>query len=390
MHILVIPSWYPSPENPIRGIFFLEQAQALQKAGHQVRVLVPPTLKSIKKLREIRSISELMPKFQVETYKGIKTHRLSAWKWIPLPDLLSKKLWLRWYGNKAFKAYLKEEGKPDIIHAHSLLYGGYLAVQLKKKQHIPVVLTEHSTGFRRNIFSKKQINLIKKYFPKVDETIAVSASLEKDIQSYLPQKNINILGNIVDSNYFYLSTSPPCCPFVFCLIAFLTPKKGVDIALQSFAKAFKGRGVLLKIAGSGAEKNNLMNLAKRLGIAQQVDFMGLLSQEQVRDLLHQSHALVSSSYIETFGVNLIEAMSCGRPVISTRSGGPEMFVNEHNGILVPPGDIDALAKAMERMLENYSQYEPAKIRSECVAKFGEAAIIHQLEVIYQNVIKRNF
>ena len=81
----------------------------------------------------------------------------------------------------------------------------------------------------------------------------------------------------------------------------------------------------------------------------QVEFPGLLNREEVRNIIQESHVVVSSSIIETFGVTLIEGMSCGKPVIATRSGGPEEFVTPEVGILIPTDDITALANAMKSM-----------------------------------------
>lgn len=389
MHILIIPSWYPTAENPINGIFFLEQAQSLKEAGHQVNILVPPILKSLKTLKRNDTFS-LKPEFQIEVYQGLKTYRTLGWNWFPRPRHWFNKNMVRLYGTKAFQFYLRDEGKPDIIHAHSIFYGGYLAVQLALKNQIPIILTEHFNGFIRGTISPVQAYIAKKCLEKINKIVAVGPALKKVIQPYAPQKKIEVLGNMVDTEFFNLSDLPITPkPFVFCLIALLTPKKGIDILLQAFAKTLKNQNIVLKIAGDGTEKYRLMNLANHLNIAEQVYFLGLLSREGTRDLLHQSHALVSSSYVETFGVSLIEAMACGKPVIATRSGGPEMFVNNQNGILVPVGDVNALAEAMQTMVEHYDRYNPEQIRTECVAKFSETAIIRQLETIYQNVIESN-
>ncbi len=387
MHILIIPSWYPAPDNPIRGIFFLEQAQALQKAGHKIHVLVPPVLKSLKTLRKIQTFSNLKPELQIEIYQGLKTYRTSIWKWLPRSSHWINKYWVQRHGEKIFKTYLESEGKPDIIHAHSIFYGGYLAAQFAQKWQIPVVLTEHSSGFLKGIASSMRSFAVKECLEKTVGIIAVGPALKKVLQSYSPQREIKLIGNMVDVDFFKLSSALPPSPFIFCLVAFLTPKKGIDLLLQSFTKAFKDQKVILKIAGDGADRNSLMALAEKLKIAKQVDFMGLLPRKEIRNLLHRSHALVSSSYVETFGVNLIEAMACGKPVISTRSGGPEMFVNDRNGILTPTGDVNALAEAMQKMVETYEHYDSEQIRSECVNRFGEAAIVDQLEIIYQDALQ---
>ena len=123
----------------------------------------------------------------------------------------------------------------------------------------------------------------------------------------------------------------------------------------------------------------------RLGIQDQVDFLGQLSRAGVRELIERSNVVLSASDQETFGITLIEAMACGKPVIATRSGGPEDIVNKLNGLLVPTGDAGALAAAMSQMVSDYNHYDAALIRAECVKKFSETAIINQLDAVYREV-----
>lgn len=90
--------------------------------------------------------------------------------------------------------------------------------------------------------------------------------------------------------------------------------------------------------------------------------------------------------METFGVTLIEAMACGKPVIATRSGGPETFVHDDNGLLVPTGDVEALADAMRQMAKTYHQYDPDAIRADCVARFSEDAFVRSVAQLYHAAI----
>lgn len=120
----------------------------------------------------------------------------------------------------------------------------------------------------------------------------------------------------------------------------------------------------------------------QLGLSEQVTFLGRIPHEDIPGLLQRVHAVVSASRTETFGVTLIEALACGKPVVATRSGGPEHFVNETNGLLVPVGDVEALTAALREMVDHYDRYDAASIRAECVERFSEAAIIRQLEQVY--------
>jgi len=150
MHILLIPSWYPTPQNPITGLFMREQALALQEVQHQVGVLVSPVLRSKKNLTQVQRLADLYPITTVGNDVGIVTYRTIQWGWFPGFLAPANRHLVVKSGLRMFKRYLQEQGPPDVIHAHNISYGGYLATLIRKKWHIPVVLTEHSTRFLRN------------------------------------------------------------------------------------------------------------------------------------------------------------------------------------------------------------------------------------------------
>ncbi|MFP4324030.1 MAG: glycosyltransferase, partial [Anaerolineales bacterium] len=89
---------------------------------------------------------------------------------------------------------------------------------------------------------------------------------------------------------------------------------------------------------------------------------------------------------ETFGVTLIEAMACGRPVVATRSGGPQGFITPQTGLLVPRNDEIALAEALQTIHKTYEMYDPHVIRAYAERHFSTAAVAEQLQAIYQEVM----
>ena len=152
MHIVVIPSWYPSSETDVDGIFFRLQAQALQHEGMKIGMVVPM-------FRYLRS----QPKTIFSRFYGLRRHQqggLNTYAYdsmyffprCPVVDIDR----IRWVnaGMKAFEAYIADNGKPDVIHAHCVNYAGILACAIFKKYGIPYVITEHSSAIHAALSAK--------------------------------------------------------------------------------------------------------------------------------------------------------------------------------------------------------------------------------------------
>ena len=377
MHILVFPSFYPSKIRPVTGIFFKDQVEALRHDGHRVNVLSAP------RIREMLSYMRHKKRLPAFVDEGDGIYRMQQ-GWFPriFPEIcapLHKNA-----GLKAFEQYIQAEGKPDIIHAHNIFYSGYMAVEIKRKYDIPVVMTEHATNFLRGrIFLPGQHRIATHTLQNIDAALAVGAALKNHLATRY-KASVAVVPNLINVDFFEATPKPPE-PFTFALVARLFKIKNIPLLLDAFHQAFKDENVKLSIAGDGPDKEKLQAQVQRLGLQAQVTFHGKLLRPDVRDLMINSHAIVSSSWIETFGVTMIEAMACGRPVVATRSGGPEGFVTPAVGILTEQ-TVDDLAQGMRQLYENYDQYDPMIIRDYCVEHFSEAAVVRQLNAVYQSVM----
>jgi glycosyltransferase involved in cell wall biosynthesis len=127
----------------------------------------------------------------------------------------------------------------------------------------------------------------------------------------------------------------------------LSAAKALDVALRALAAA---EGVTLVVAGDGPERESLERLAAELGLAERVRFVGPLPRDEVLALYVAADAALLSSAWENFPHSVVEALAVGTPVISTAVGGvPEVVEDGVNGLLVPSGDVDALAGAIRRL-----------------------------------------
>jgi glycosyltransferase involved in cell wall biosynthesis len=128
----------------------------------------------------------------------------------------------------------------------------------------------------------------------------------------------------------------------------LTRQKALGDALEAVARV---DGVSLVVAGDGPERQVLEHRAAALGVAERVRFVGPLSRDQVLTLYRASDAALSTSAWENLPHSVVEALAVGTPVLATAVGGvPEVVHDGENGLLVPAGDVEAIAGAIGRLV----------------------------------------
>lgn len=378
MHILLIPSWYISSYNPLAGIFFKEQAEALAKYNKVGVIAIQEiSIREIVNQKKLYFENKNFIENDVETYilqypALPKLHKIRR----KIKSLLFKKL---------FKRYVKENGMPDIVHLHSYM-NGELAIWVKEKYNIPYVVTEHFSGFSRDIVSEEDMDRAKNIFKKSAYNIAVSEEFVKLLNSKFNYE-FKYIPNIVNIDFFNIKTDMAKEGFEFINIAFLNKNKNQEMLINAFHRAFKNKSrIKLTIVGDGPEYDNLKALITELNIEEQVSLYGRASREEVKKLLQESNAFVLSSRYETFGVVVIEALASGLPVVATKCGGPESIINDNIGLLSEI-DENSLAKNLIQMRKNRLNYNPNYIRNYVKDNFSEEVIVQQLKDVYEKVLK---
>lgn len=385
-HVLFLPSFYMDPDKPVLGIFFKEQTQAVRMAGMRVGVgyVEPRSLRAFR----IRALIKNHGQITTSEEDGLPTMRLHGWNPL-LNTFIGGWIWsLATY--YLVGRYVKRFGRPDIIHAHNAQWAGFAAYQVWRRMGIPYVITEHHSRFLTGNVTAMSKYVSRKAYRHASKVIVVSNALGKSIQPLLDGKVFCVVPNCVDTNYYYPPPSlPSMSKYTFLAVAHFSSNKGFDILLRSFAARFRNdASVFLKIGGDGAIKRDLMALCEELGISNQVQFLGALSKGGVRAAMWEANAFILSSFHETFGVVLIEAMSTGLPVIATRSGGPNDVVTKETGVLVEPGNIVDLSEAMH-VVRDGRYFTRDEIRGQAISKYGYGVIADRLENMYKNVLVKS-
>lgn len=384
MHILILPSWYPANAVDIRGCFFREQALALSKKGLQVGVVYP-------ELRSVRDISIgafRKKRITKENDNGVITYRYHGISWLHRWQKFTANRFVR-IGELLVEQYISENGRPDLIHVHSMMYAGVLAEKISKKYGIPYVITEHSTAFARKLYSKYQLGLIEDVSKTASARFAVSTSFKYLLENEIKSSEWGVCPNIVQQDFFlapsYVKKNEEV--FKFINIGALEPKKNQVILLYAIKNLLmRGIKVSLEIVGSGSQYSYLKHTIEKLGLEPHIQLLGQKKRVEIIKLISESDAFVLSSTFETFGVVVIEAFSLGKPVISTSCGGPESLINEVNGLVVANNNLEDMIDKMSKLVENYEKYNANLIRNSAYSLYSEEAVVNKLEKIYKTVV----
>ena len=404
MNILLIPSWYPWRGSPLRGIFFKEQAVHVgrMRPGWKIAVAVWGQRRYTLSLRNPFKTLAVLGGF-LRARAGRKKHFL-----LPnvceyrQPILEWSKRWQQ--GNlegmvRACRRVLarveRDWGRPDLIHAQVAFPAGWIAMELSRTSAIPYLVTEHMGDFPFSEFRNADGSIkeaVSEPLRGARAVIAVSPAQAARIAGKGFDRP-RVIANMVDEEFFKLSDRKrePGATFVFFSLAALKAAKGIADLLQAAAIFLAGlddpgrQRVEFRIGGGGEQAGRLKALARELKIAPWLRWLGPLSRARTPEYFHGCDCFVLPSHLESFGLALLEALACGKPVVATRCGGPEFMVTPENGILVERQNPAELAQALQEMFRHAGEYDARLIRGSILERFSRAAVTGQIEALYREV-----
>ena len=174
--------------------------------------------------------------------------------------------------------------------------------------------------------------------------------------------------------------------FTFVSVGNLLVGKGFDTLVKAFFESKFPSNVVLNIIGEGGEREKLEELIRALHLTDRVKLLGVKSPVEVSSILAHADIFVLASRKETFGIVYVEAMAKGLPVIATKCGGPEEFVNKENGILVPVDNVEELSKAMLLMYKEGQHYCKHAIRKYSYENFSQDVVADKILKVYRDIL----
>ncbi|MEP1095473.1 MAG: glycosyltransferase [Cyclobacteriaceae bacterium] len=389
MKVFIIPSWYPSESNPIYGIFNKEQARMMARERPEWSVGVSKWGQGdetfLLMARDPRSLAKYFRKFdesEIQLADNLKEYFSGAFTWTQKIKKGNIDGIIR-ANDRNLQQFISDFGRPDVISAQASYPGAVVACALSEKYDIPFTVTIRMSPFPFPQYDagRNQLKpILDLPLRKADMLICTSNDLKERVESYGFEK-VRTINNPVDTDLFKPGKGEREEQITVLAVGRIEEQKGIDLLLEAMAQVPR---IKLRIGGKGAYLNDYKRLSERLGVENCVEWLGELSREETVKEMQKCSFYVLSSRHETFGNVVVEAMSCGKPVVATKCGGPGELVTEETGYLC---EIDAkdLAEKMKKMSESINSFDSVKIRQYIEKKYAPQIWIHNLEQIFKSV-----
>jgi glycosyltransferase involved in cell wall biosynthesis len=348
-----------------------ENVRALLAAGHEVTVVVPESIAAkdglVGQLRRRREDGALVVRCRTRVPN------------LPVVATLAAGAALQ-----ATVGWLRGEGIcPELVHAH-VASAAVLAVPVARTLGVPLVVSEHYSGFPRGLMSRREVAMARWSLAAADLVAPVSCNLQRHMEARGVRAHFEVVPNLVDTSIFRPPPSgePTCGPARLLLVGSLTPVKGVPYALHALKSL--SRPARLEIVGEGPCRREYEQLAERFGVVDRVRFSGFQAHERVASLMQGADLLVLSSEWENLPTVVLEALACGLPAVAANVGGVSEAVGSDDGLLVTPRCGEALGAAIEQALS--TPWDRPEIARRAAARFGARAVVKRWEIIYSRLL----
>lgn len=380
-YTLFIPSWYPDRSNANNGIFIKKHAHLVARFK-SVKVLYASADKSLQ-----NNPFEIVEKNEEDVLETIVYFKPST------INLLTQIRQI-WAFHKGFKEITRQYGKPFVVHNHVIFPAGFYALFVSIFYKIPLLITEHWSGYtdRDCRFEKLSLifrTLMRATAKRATKISTVSSFLERSLSEKLRTNNILITPNVLNIPAQVVRKNEHNGIHALCIGNLNDHEKNISGILRAMAVvAKKHPSLTLTLVGDGAERFSYEKMTIDLGIDQQVIFTGKVPNNQLSAIYQTHDFYILNSHFETFNIATAEALLNGLPVIATRCGGPEAFVNEGNGILVDVNNEQQLGEAISRMVKNYTSYNTTTIAELMKQKYSNDAVEKSFRELYAAVESR--
>jgi N-acetyl-alpha-D-glucosaminyl L-malate synthase BshA len=295
-------------------------------------------------------------------------------------------------------AEVARENDLDLFHVHYAIphaITAQLAQQMLGKRAPRLVTTLHGTDVTLIGLDRSYFEVTRMGIERSDAVTAVSEFLKKvTLEEFQIERPIEVISDFVDLRescpsraYRDPSAFAPNGERILLHVSNLRPVKRVLDVIRILERVVREIPAVLLIVGEGPERAAAQALARRLGVFDRVRFLGRL--ESAMEVFGVAHVFLLPSELESFGVEALEAMACGVPVVGSDAGGlPEIVRHGETGFLLPVGDVEGMAtRTIELLQDDAHRAQLASAgRRRAEALFGAERVVSEYERVYERLL----
>lgn len=384
-HILFLTRWYPNRFDPMPGLFIRRHATAVAAMADVTVLYVHPSDCKTVKSSEVEHTTSGNFEEYIIYYPVLKPA-------IPGVQLLRA---IHYYIHlyRGMRLIFRNRRPASLIHVNILTRLGLFALLVKTFMRIPYIVTEHwsrylpITNTYRGLIRKM---LTKRVACKAGAMTAVTYNLKRAMEYHgIRNPDFEVVPNVVEHNFFEPPLNQENTKTLLHVSCFEDRSKNISGLLRAVASLARIRSDFrLLLVGEGQDLEQMKTYANQLQLGKWVTFTGLAEGGELLRLYHAACCLVMFSNYENMPVVINESLACGKPVIATAVGGIPEVIDTSRGILVPPGDEEALYRAMDTMLDHAFSYDATAIREYALSMFSQDVIGARFMEIYQQVLRK--
>lgn len=382
MKVLFLAHSYPRFATDPVGSFVLRLAVALRDSGIDVRVIAP-SAEGLAEREEYEGV--IVDRFRyaprsLETlaYSGTMRDQVrSSWaSRLVLGSFLGAGLWKTFRSRRDFRA--------DVVHAHWFFPSGLVGTYMAGWWRAPLVTTLHGSDINVAKSSAFAARMFRRVIGQSRAVTTVSSWLAAETRTLVPAAHPIVAPMPIKPDLFH--PGGPREPARLLFVGKLNQQKGIEHLLRALA-VMRSRVMVDVIVGVGSAPEDIGSLAQSLGVADRLHWMPLLPQAKLAEYYRTCTALVMPAIDEGLGLVAAEALLCETPVIAFASGGlTDVIRDGETGVLVPAGDVTALARAIDDLLGRPDRGAALGVagRRATLAAFGPQAVAARYAAIYHD------
>lgn len=352
LRVLFLTHSYPRVVGDAAGSFLLHLATALRAEQVEVRVVAPA---GVAPAGAPLALTESLGGVQVDRYH----YAPRRYENLAYTGEMAQEVQRSWSARFALVGFLgagfaaatrvRREWAPDLVHAHWWFPGGLVGSWVAGLGGLPLVTTMHGTDVRLARAKRFARPLLRRVLQQSRAVTTVSRWLAAEVGEMVPTVEPLVAPMPVSTTLFTPGAGRADDRLLF--VGRLNAQKGVALLLDAVARM--RHRVQVDLVGDGPDRLALEAQAERLGIADRLHWHGAQPQHALPAFYQRASALVVPSIGEGLGLVAVEAQLCQAPVVAFESGGiTDTVTHGETGLLVPPGDIEALAASLNRLWDD--------------------------------------